>query len=230
MRLAHPALQSARPTARCLRPRPRALPRGAVSMTDTVDKAQYDSRWEGMWGGGLEPGTVRTAHNWTVSRSFVSSRVSRIPRFLCPRRRAAVLTLGEPPTGVRRGQALRGAGGRAEDQRRGQLRQARLRSRLRVRARPDTFATGVHCTPGALTTAYTLVRLYTRRGYDLVALLNAGCAETVGLEISPTAASAATDYLKSQGLEAPRAAVQQGDFFKDDVGTFDLGYDYTCVL
>jgi hypothetical protein len=63
----------------------------------------------------------------------------------------------------------------------------------------------------------------------LVALLNAGCAETVGLEISPTAVSAATDYLKSQGLEAPRAAVQQGDFFKDDVGTFDLGYDYTCV-
>lgn len=48
-------------------------------MTDTVDKSQYDSRWEGMWGGGLEPGTVRTAHIWTFSRSFMSPRVFAIP-------------------------------------------------------------------------------------------------------------------------------------------------------
>jgi methylase of polypeptide subunit release factors len=62
----------------------------------------------------------------------------------------------------------------------------------------------------------------------LVALMNAGCRETLGLEISPSATVAANEYLISQGLKG-QAVVKEGDFFKDDVGTFDIGYDYTCV-
>ena len=79
------------------------------------------------------------------------------------------------------------------------------------------------------------------RGYDLAAFVQAGAAEAVGLEISPSACDAAREYLAGalgdSGL-AGRASVELRNFFEEDsfapenLGQFDLVYDYTffCAI
>lgn len=55
------------------------------------------------------------------------------------------------------------------------------------------------------------------RGYDVVAFAQAGAAAAVGLELAPTAAQCASEYVAAEleGQEAAaRAAVYCGDFFK----------------
>lgn len=85
------------------------------------------------------------------------------------------------------------------------------------------------------------------RGYDVVAFARAGAAESIGLELSATAAEAARGYIKGELASCPTAAaaarVVVGDFFAEGEGeggapitaegaSFDLGYDLTflCAL
>jgi len=75
------------------------------------------------------------------------------------------------------------------------------------------------------------------RGYDVEALLRAGAAAAVGLEISPTAQAEASRFLDGQGLGDARAnaRVELRDFFDGPApgdAPFDLGYDYTffCAI
>ena len=69
------------------------------------------------------------------------------------------------------------------------------------------------------------------RGYDLVAFAQAGAASVVGLELAPTAAEQANEYVGSQLGAGSAAAVVQGDFFKFEApgAGFDAGYDYTFL-
>lgn len=74
------------------------------------------------------------------------------------------------------------------------------------------------------------------RGYDLVSFVNAGAAEAVGLELSPTAVAAAREYVEgSLGAAAAKAPVVQGDFFAlndQNKHAYDIAFDYTffCAL
>ena len=53
------------------------------------------------------------------------------------------------------------------------------------------------------------------RGYDLAALVAAGAAQAVGLELAPTAVVAAREYLAQQpGLNPEAVPVVEGDFFE----------------
>ena len=79
------------------------------------------------------------------------------------------------------------------------------------------------------------------RGYDLAAFVQAGAAEAVGLEISPSACDAAREYLAGalgDTGRGGRASVELRNFFEEDsfalenLGQFDLVYDYTffCAI
>lgn len=53
------------------------------------------------------------------------------------------------------------------------------------------------------------------RGYDIAALVGAGAAQAVGLELAPTAVAAAREHLAQQpGLSPEAASVVEGDFFQ----------------
>jgi hypothetical protein len=67
------------------------------------------------------------------------------------------------------------------------------------------------------------------RGYDLLALLAAGCAEAVGLDLAPSAVVEAEAFLGRElgrGNGDRKARAVQGDFFtyEDAGGPFDLGF------
>lgn len=75
------------------------------------------------------------------------------------------------------------------------------------------------------------------RGYDVQLFASHGAEAVVGLELAPTAAAEARQYLESQlaGEAAARAAVHQGDFFTwkhEQHAAFQAGFDYTffCAL
>lgn len=68
------------------------------------------------------------------------------------------------------------------------------------------------------------------RGYDVDALCRAGYAAT-GMDISPTAISAAKEYLASVSTPG-EYHVTTADFFTAPLGPYDLVYDYTffCAI
>jgi len=72
------------------------------------------------------------------------------------------------------------------------------------------------------------------RGYDVFELVQHGALSVTGLEIAPSAITAANDYLQQSGVDPYRGKVIEGDFFDSTVTTpeYDVGYDYTffCAL
>eukprot|EP01023_Acetabularia_acetabulum_P062332 TRINITY_DN7661_c0_g3_i4.p1 TRINITY_DN7661_c0_g3~~TRINITY_DN7661_c0_g3_i4.p1 ORF type:complete len:454 (-),score=94.97 TRINITY_DN7661_c0_g3_i4:476-1837(-) len=75
------------------------------------------------------------------------------------------------------------------------------------------------------------------RGYDVIALAQAGAAEAVGLELVPAAVEEAKKHRDSLNLPQDvvvRTKYEAVDFFqyKDSQGGFDVGYDYTffCAI
>eukprot|EP01024_Parvocaulis_polyphysoides_P018391 TRINITY_DN18155_c0_g1_i1.p1 TRINITY_DN18155_c0_g1~~TRINITY_DN18155_c0_g1_i1.p1 ORF type:complete len:221 (-),score=39.14 TRINITY_DN18155_c0_g1_i1:431-1093(-) len=75
------------------------------------------------------------------------------------------------------------------------------------------------------------------RGYDVIALAQAGSQEAVGLELAPAAVEEAQKYRDSLNLSQDivnRTKYETANFFeyKDPQGGFDVGYDYTffCAI
>ena len=74
------------------------------------------------------------------------------------------------------------------------------------------------------------------RGYDVAEMVRLGAAESIGLDLAPTAKAEADEYIRTEaGLspaEQAKAKVVLADFFQFTDPGFDIAYDYTffCAL
>ena len=70
------------------------------------------------------------------------------------------------------------------------------------------------------------------RGYDIVAFVQSGASECIGLELSKTAVIEGNLYLKESSIDPKVGWLEEGDFLKDPIESsnqFDAGYDYTFL-